>query len=118
MCLMKIISRIKSACCNSIKPVPEFTFSAAKSLYFESGQQTHAFNQVFVIKFCVYICIGPFFIHEGLLSLVLKLALSFASRLNVSTSATIKYRGTLNLVDYLTNLDTTLTYHVSEVTVN
>lgn len=52
---------------------------------------------------------------------MLKLALSFANRLNVSmetTSIAIKYRGTLNLVDYLTNLDTTLTYHVSEVTVN
>lgn len=58
--------------------------------------------------------------HEGLLSVVLKLALSFAYRLNVSmetTSVSVKYRGTLNLVDCLTNLDTTLAYHVSEVTV-
>lgn len=37
---------------------------------------------------------------------------------SMETKSMTKYGGTLNLVDYLTNLDTTHTYHVSEVTVN
>lgn len=76
MCLMKIISRIRSACCNNINPVPEFTFSvciAAKSIYFESGQQTLTFNQFSWLSSVYKYVSGPFLIHMRLLAVVLKL---------------------------------------------